>query len=383
MDRILLVDDDTLILHALSRILKSEGYEVIAHSDPEQAAAEAGFQVVITDFMMPKLNGIELLSKLRRTNPAAVRILLTAAADFRVAADAVNRGEIYRLLGKPWTLSELTNCVHQAVQHYHLLEENFRLAQEVSAKNEALLQVNRDLERLVLERTNGLLDGLISALDFRDTETQWHSRRVSLYSRRLAESAGVRGADLDVIEQGALLHDIGKIGVRDSILLKPGPLTPEEWIEMKLHPELGYRMLARMPYLHDASMIVLQHQERYDGKGYPNGLKAGAIVPGARVFHIADTLDAVTSDRPYRSGRSFAVARQEIARCAGTQFDPDLAAAFERLPDSAWEEIRHFVEGLASQDLQRWAGRTLASPARAAAAAPERKPQQNPDITGS
>jgi response regulator RpfG family c-di-GMP phosphodiesterase len=260
MDRILLVDDDALILQALSRILKTEGYEVVAHSDPEQAATELGFQVIITDFMMPKMNGIELLGVLRQTNPNAVRILLTAAADFKIASDGVNRGEIYRLLGKPWTLTELTNCVRQAVQHYHLLEENARLTREVVAKNEELVAINRNLEALVVERTNGLLDGLISALDYRDTETQWHSRRVSLYSRRIAEAAGVHGVELDTIEQGALLHDVGKIGVRDSILHKPGPLSPEEWVEMRMHPDLGHRMLAKMPYLQDASRIVLQHQ---------------------------------------------------------------------------------------------------------------------------
>jgi len=359
MDRILLVDDDTLILQALSRILKTEGYEVVAHSDPERAATEVGFQVVITDFMMPKMNGIELLGALRQSNPHAVRILLTAAADFKVASDAVNRGEIYRLLGKPWTLSELTTCVRQALQHYHLLEENTRLQRELAEKNAELVGINKNLEALVVERTNGLLDGLVSALDYRDTETQWHSRRVSLYSRKLAEAAGVRGYELDVVEQGALLHDVGKIGVRDSILLKPGPLTPEEWVEMKLHPELGFRMLAKMPYLKEASTIVLQHQERFDGKGYPGGVLSEQIVLGARVFHIADTLDAITSDRPYRKGRPLEVARAEIARCAGSQFDPALAATFEAIPDDAWLEIRRFVEGLEADDLRKWAGKTL------------------------
>jgi len=291
-----------------------------------------------------------------------VRILLTAAADFKIASDGVNRGEIYRLLGKPWTLTELTNCVRQAVQHYHLLEENARLTREVVAKNEELLAINRDLEKLVVERTNGLLDGLISALDYRDTETQWHSRRVSLYSRRIAEAAGVHGVELDVIEQGALLHDVGKIGVRDSILHKPGPLSPEEWVEMRMHPDLGYRMLSKMPYLHDASKIVLEHQERFDGKGYPSKLENHGIVLGARVFHIADTLDAITSDRPYRKGRGLQVARDEITRCSGTQFDPDLVALFQAIPDSAWEEIRTFVEGLEAEDLRKWAGKTLKPP---------------------
>jgi putative nucleotidyltransferase with HDIG domain len=359
MDRILVVDDDVLILAALSRILQAEGYEVITYSDPALAAREVGFKVVLTDFMMPYLNGIELLGALREKNPKAVRLMLTAAADFRTASEAVNRGEVFRLLGKPWSLSELTSSVRQAFEHYRLVEANDRLTREVADKNAELVSINRDLERRVVERTTGLLDGLISALDYRDTETQWHSRRVSLYARRLAEEIGLTGGALDVVEQGALLHDIGKIGVRDSILLKPGPLTPDEWVEMRKHPEFGYRMLAKMPYLHEAALIVLQHQERWDGKGYPQGLTGEDIVLGARIFCLVDTVDAMTSDRPYRKGRPMSVAREEIRRCAGTQFDPSLADAFLRVPDTEWQRIRQQVEHMEHEESQRWANLPL------------------------
>jgi putative nucleotidyltransferase with HDIG domain len=347
MDRILVVDDDVLILQALTRILENEGYAVVPHSQPEHAAREEDVAVILTDYMMPGMNGVELLDALRPRNPHAVRMLLTAAADFKVASKAINQGQVYRLLGKPWTMAELTQSVRQAVEHHHLLVTNERLTREVEAKNAELLGLNRGLERKVVERTNGLLDGLVSALDYRDTETQWHSRRVSLYTRRLARELGVAGAELDVIEQGALLHDIGKIGVRDSILLKPGPLTAEEWVEMRMHPEFGFRMLANIPYLYEASLIVLQHQERWDGKGYPAGLAGEAIVLGARAFSVADTLDAITSDRPYRKGQPLAVARAEIARCAGTQFDPAVCAAFARVPDAEWMRIRAEVEAMA------------------------------------
>ena len=355
-ERILVVDDDSLILNALERILRAEGYDVIAHTDPVRASEERGFAVVITDFMMPRLNGIELLGLLKQENPDAVRLMLTAAADFKVASEAVNRGEIYRLLGKPWTHGGLLSCVRQAVEHFHLVETNRRLNEELKRKNAELLLINQDLERLVIERTNGLLDGMISALDYRDTETQWHSRRVALYARRIAEEAGVEGMELEVIEQGALLHDIGKIGVRDSILLKPGPLAPEEWDEMKKHPEFGYRMLAKMPYLSEQALIVLQHQERFDGRGYPNGLSGKDIVLGARIFTIADTMDAITSDRPYRKGRSLEVAKQEIRRCAGTQFDPELVDVYLQIPDEAWQDIRLRVEGLEAEEKRRQEG---------------------------
>ncbi|HEX9508097.1 MAG TPA: HD domain-containing phosphohydrolase, partial [Myxococcales bacterium] len=354
MDRILLVDDDLLILQALSRILEGEGYQVVAHTDPRQALQERGFVMVITDFMMPFMNGVELLAALRESNPQAVRILLTAAGDFKIASEAVNCGEVYRLLGKPWSIPDLTSCVRQAIQHFHLVEENARLSRELSEKNTELTRINHNLEGIVVERTNGLLEGMISALDYRDTETQWHSRRVSLYSRRIGEEIGLKGPVLDVVEQGALLHDIGKIGVRDSILLKPGPLTPEEWTEMRLHPEFGYRMLARMPYLYEASLVVLQHQERFDGHGYPNGLKGKEIVVGARVFHLADTMDAITSDRPYRKGRGIKVAHEEIKRCRGSQFDPEIVDAYLAIPAEEWVRIRRQVEGLETEDSKRW-----------------------------
>jgi HD-GYP domain-containing protein (c-di-GMP phosphodiesterase class II) len=139
---------------------------------------------------------------------------------------------------------------------------------------------------------------------------------------------------------GSLLHDIGKIGVRDAVLLKPGPLNQDEWSEMREHPRLGWALLQRIEFLRDASIIVLQHQERFDGKGYPRGLRGNEIPLGARIFAIADTLDAMTSDRPYRKGTSFAAAREEIARCSGGQFDPSIVDVFLDIPADSWTGLR-------------------------------------------
>ena len=158
---------------------------------------------------------------------------------------------------------------------------------------------------------------------------------------------GIQEPDLTVIEHGALLHDIGKIGVRDRVLLKPGPLSPEEWTEMKRHPELGRALLQRVDYLRPASAIVLQHQEKWDVTGYPAGLRGEEIVIGARIFHIVDTLDAITSDRPYRRARPFNDARDEIVRCSGTQSDPRLVEAFLTVGGEDWERIRLDVETVA------------------------------------
>jgi HD-GYP domain-containing protein (c-di-GMP phosphodiesterase class II) len=156
---------------------------------------------------------------------------------------------------------------------------------------------------------------------------------------------GIPDGALEDIGRGALLHDIGKIGVPDSILLKPGPLTPAEWVEMRRHPEVGFRILERIDFLRPAAEIVLAHQERYDGGGYPRKLQAGQIPLGARIFMIADTLDAMTSDRPYRKAASFADAREEIARCAGTQFDPDCVQAFAAIADHELQSLRDKGKG--------------------------------------
>ncbi len=360
-ERFLVVDDDESITLQVSRVLKGLGFESTVFNDPRDAAGFKAFDVVLADFMMPHLNGVELLGKLRENNPDSVRVLITAANDFKVAVEAINRGEIYRLLAKPWQLHELKACITQAVELFRLKGENARLTKDLKEKNLALQVMNRTLEAQVVERTNGLLEGMVRALDYRDTETQWHSRRVALFTRRIVEQAGVAGEPLVTIEQGALLHDIGKIGVRDSILLKPGPLTPDEWVEMKQHPEIGWRMLASIPYLKDAAEIVYQHQERWDGKGYPRGLKHEEIVLGARAFCIADTMDAITSDRPYRKGSPLDVALAEIGRLAGTQFDPTLVKHFLDVPKQDWHDIRAHIDALAARDHEQFGGKQFLS----------------------
>src|ERR1700737_4023632 len=287
VERLLVVDDEAPILHALQRTFEAGGDEVIARADPAEALdrlREKPFQVLSADYMMPGMTGAEFLAQAKALQPETIRILLTAAHDFSAAVDAVNNGEIFRILAKPWNRVELLGTVRQAFDTYALREKNRQLTAIVQSQNAELAALNKGLERLVEERTTNLLDGMVAVLDYRDTETQWHSRRVSPFPPRIA-------------------------------------------------PQPGWALLQRIEFLRDASVIVLQHQERYDGRGYPTGLKGEQIVLGARLFAVADTYDAITSDRPYRKAQPHAAALTEMQRVAGTQLDPQGVQAFCSIPE--------------------------------------------------
>lgn len=204
----------------------------------------------------------------------------------------------------------------------------------------------RDISEELRDAYTGTLESLVTALDVRDQETRGHSVRVATHSLEIARMLGVYSEEeLATVYRGALMHDVGKIGVPDAILLKPAKLTDEEWEFMRRHSALGYRILAQVPYLRPAAKIVLAHHERWDGDGYPRRLKGENIPLGARIFALADTYDAIISDRPYRRGQTADAAMQEILRCAGTQFDPQVIEAFE----AAFPRWREEDPGAATQ----------------------------------
>jgi response regulator RpfG family c-di-GMP phosphodiesterase len=346
--RVLYVDDEPSLCRAFARMFVTDAEVTVTTSTSalEAAALIEGesFDVIVSDLRMPAMDGIAFLTVARNKLPEARRMLVSGYADLDSAISAINRVGVDRLLTKPWNSNELVGAVRAAAEHARLVRENKEMTQTLHRKNQELLEINQQLDRLVLERTENLLNGLVSALDLRDSETQWHSRRVGLYARRLAQQLGVGGTELDDIERGATLHDIGKIGVRDAVLLKPGPLDAEEWREMKRHPALGYEILKSIKFLEGARLIPLHHQERWDGTGYPSGLAGEQICLGARIFAVVDTYDAITSDRPYRAARSYDVAREEIRKHTGTQFDPRVAAAWEAIPAEEWSRIRRELE---------------------------------------
>jgi response regulator RpfG family c-di-GMP phosphodiesterase len=346
--RVLYVDDEAGLCRLFSRLFNDlTGFQVSTLTSSMEAAnliRTQGFDVIVSDLKMPEIGGLDLLAAAKRDRPDARRLLVSAYADFDTALEAINRVGVDRLIVKPWVGDEMREAVRIAAEHAALKRENRRVTDELRRRTEELVRMNESLDALVEERTSNLLDGLVSALDLRDSETQWHSRRVGRYARRLAKELGIRGRELDDIERGATLHDIGKIGVRDAVLLKPGPLDEKEWAEMRRHPALGYEILKGIGFLARARLIPLHHQERYDGTGYPQGLAGNGICIGARVFSVVDTYDAITNDRPYRKCRTYEVARGEIVKHAGTQFDPEVVQAWLRIPQAEWNAIREQLE---------------------------------------
>ena len=202
-----------------------------------------------------------------------------------------------------------------------------RSSRQIMSQSRALATALAETERTY----DTTLHALSNALDVRDSETEGHSRRVVDYMDLILGELSVPVGDLPTLRRGALLHDIGKIGVPDEVLRKPAALSEAEWVLMRKHPEHGARIISRIPFLEDVARIVRHHHERWDGKGYPDGLAGEAIPLGARVFAVGDSFDAMTSDRPYRRAMSVVAARREVARCRGTQFDPDVVDAFLRV----------------------------------------------------
>jgi len=285
------------------------------------------------------MTGVELLGKVRKEHPQVAFVMVTGEDDVRVGVQAMQQGAADYIV-KPFQLEAVLASVHRALEKKRLEIELERHRQHLE---ELVCQRTAQLEAAVrrIERTyDETLQALGLALDLRDDETAGHSQRVTHYCQEIAKVMGCTAEQIAEITRGAYLHDIGKIGIPDAILLKPGKLTPEEKEVMESHVRIGYELVCRISFLAGAAQIVLTHQEFYDGTGYPQGLAGKEIPAGARIFAVADTLDAMTSDRPYRSALPYSVAREEIIRYAGRQFDPEVVKASLSIPEEVWRRIR-------------------------------------------
>ncbi len=339
--RILVVDDEVTIRDLLSQFLSAQGFECHTADSGQSALGEiqqSRFDLVISDIRMPAVTGLELLEHVHEHHPTLPVIMITAVADLETAVDAMKQGAA-DYITKPFDLKKVVGSVQNALQtRVRRLQDDqlqSRLQDMVQSKSYALdsalrsLNVQRDMT----------LEALVRALDARESETRCHSLRVQSYALRLARQFDLTGQALEEVARGALLHDIGKIGISDAILLKPGKLTEEEWHEMKKHPSLGYEILRGIDFLDGATELVLRHHERWNGSGYPDGLQGRFIPFGARLFGIVDSYDAMTSDRPYRKALSTDYAREELSRFSGVLYDPEIVEAFLDIHQSELDEI--------------------------------------------
>jgi response regulator RpfG family c-di-GMP phosphodiesterase len=344
---VLVVDDEPAICELLAESLRQK-YDCQTCSSGEGALAlmqEQPHDVVVSDLRMTGMSGLKLLDEVRKNYPRTAFLMLTGETEIRVGIEAMKQGAADYLV-KPVDLELMGRSIERAL--------------EVKRMDLELQDYRQNLERMVKDRTKQLhaamkrieltydetLEALGAALDLRDTETAGHSQRVSRYCLEMAKAMNCTVDELRQIVRGSYLHDIGKIGIPDSILLKEGKLTAEEMEVMQTHVRIGYDLVSSIAFLAPAAQIVLTHQERYDGTGYPQGLMAKEIPLGARIFSVADTLDAMTSDRPYRRALPFSTARAEITRESGRQFDPDVVKVFLALSEHVWEDIRLQVAGL-------------------------------------
>jgi putative nucleotidyltransferase with HDIG domain len=344
-ENVLVVDDEEAIREVVSTMLESKGYRCTAVQNGRIAqdhVKKATPDLVLSDMIMPEMDGLRLLEWLRQYDPEVPVIMVTAIHDISTALEAIRRGA-YDYILKPFEKDQLFLGVGRALQHRRLIIEN--------------RNYQRNLEQLVEERTAQLtakhmeleqsyddtLEALGSALDLKDAETEGHCQRVTAFCISIARAMPVPDPYLPILARAAFLHDIGKMAIPDGILRKPGPLNEDEKQIMRKHCEIGYHMLIRIPFLRDAAEIVLAHQEFFDGSGYPRGLKGEQIPLGARIFTVADSMDAMISDRPYRRALPLSHALEEIKRCSGSQFDPKVVDVFLKIPEKHWMELREHL----------------------------------------
>ena len=344
--RILVVDDDELACRLLARLLDRAGHSCEVASDAAEArvmlAAEP-FDLVLTDMDMPGESGADLILDITREHGKTAVIMVTGHDDPTVAALAIERGA-YGFVIKPFRATEILIAVSNALRRQALevgmREANALLEQIVSHRTSELRDAIRELqaadEEIRLSRAE-TIHRLAIAAEFRDGPTGRHVEMMSRYCALIARHLGASRDQQEEIRLASLMHDIGKIGVPDRILLKPGQLDPDEWQVMKQHTELGYRILcdSGSDLLHDAASIALTHHERVDGTGYPQGLRAEEIPLEGRVAAVADVFDALVSDRPYRKAFPLGEAREMIRRSSGTHLDPEVVGLFL----DSWEEV--------------------------------------------
>jgi putative nucleotidyltransferase with HDIG domain len=352
--KILITDDEKDIRELLSDFLENEGYEcrqaANAFEAMEKFKGESDFDLIMSDIRMPGKTGLDLLEDVKKVDEDVMVIMISAVKDIESAIAAMSKGA-YDYVAKPFKLNEVLFVANKAMEKRRLVQENKeyqkQLEKMVEERTSELKQALIELDRTY----NFTLRAMVTALDTRDTETQGHSLRVVRFTLKLAELMGISDKNtLKIYEYGALLHDIGKIGIPDAILRKPDKLDAEEWRIMKSHPTIGYNILKRIKFLEAAAQIVLHHHEAFNGSGYPDNLSGASIPLGSRIFNIADAMDAMTSDRPYKKALTFEAAAGELLKNSGAQFDPYIIDVFSRTSLDFWIAEKMSIEDSIRRD---------------------------------
>jgi len=331
--KLLVLDDDQLILDVLKRMLEILGYEVMVVSDAQSAldivrSGPDKIDVILSDINMPGMNGIQFIQCVKDIDPNIVTVIITGFASSENAIASLRAGA-FNLISKPFNNNELSIVIERAV-------EKRRLKRQLDSYHSHIEELLRDKTKELQKSIDTIKDSyvktmetIVSMLDAHESSTALHSRRVSELAVIVAKRMEITDkGELDAIMYGALLHDIGKIGIPDYIINKPSGLTEEEKKLMRTHVELGYNIVKNIPILSDAAEIVFAHHERFDGTGYPRGLKGKEICIGARIFSLVDAFDALRSGRSYKSAQSIENIIKEINSCSGSQFDPDVIKVF-------------------------------------------------------
>jgi putative two-component system response regulator len=329
-DRILIADDETVTCHMISQRLTQEGYPCITADNGKEALKhfyKENVSLIISDVRMPEMDGLEFLKIVKTIRPNMMFIIMTGYPDIQVAVEAIHLGATDFLI-KPFDLELAVFSVKRALERKRLEEElesyHKNLEKLVEERTEKLQQAYRTLKKANLDSVKVLA----GAIDAKDPYTRGHSDRVRRMSLKIAISLGFSEERIEILEYGALLHDIGKIGIKDEILGKPGPLTPEEYQTIQEHPLIGVKIVEGIEFFKDKILMIRNHHEHFDGKGYPDGLAGEAIPLEARIIAVPDAFDAMASLRSHRKAMSLENVLLEMEKYKGKQFDPNILEIF-------------------------------------------------------
>ena len=337
--RLLVVDDDEFIRAVIRERLKIEGFSVDEAQNGKEALArldKEDYSILLTDLRMPEMDGISLLQEVNCRFPDTARIVMTAHGQLETAVTALKTGAFDYIL-KPVNFDVLFLTVRNALRKQEMERQirDYRMNLEIKVREQT------DLISSMYIRS---IDSLIKALEAKDFYTRGHSQRVTRFSVAVGRGLALPPARLAVLQRAAILHDLGKIGVRESVLNKPGKLTYEEFGEVARHPEVATQILSPIPFFQDVLPSILHHHERFDGRGYPKRIGGTDIPLESRIMSVADTYDAMTSTRAYRPALSGEEATAEIRRCSGSQFDPEIVPVFLSVKDTVRDDEDLFAD---------------------------------------